>query len=113
MNPEIKVTPAHSSAPEPKSQPRSLTPDASLPSARPQQIIERLEAVIRQRDRLPIPTGTTGGLLLNALELTDHIRNRIRDKARTLLVAEEGLIEGWHVETQTIYRLCRDRGGQP
>jgi hypothetical protein len=108
MKPETKVTPKRSSAPEPEKHPRSSL-DLIPVSATPQQIIERLEAVITQLKRLPIPTGPTGGYLLDALELTDQIRDEIRAKARTLLVEQPDLIEGWHVETQTIYRLCRDK----
>jgi hypothetical protein len=113
MKPDTKVTPKpHSRTSEPKQELRPSDP--SLISANPQQVVQRLRNVIAQLDQLELdmPTGATGGALLNALELVDQIRDRIRDKARSVLVDGFEGIEGWHVETQTIHRLCKDKEGR-
>jgi hypothetical protein len=85
-------------------------PASSLASATPQQIIGRLENVVRQLDRLPLPVGETGAQLLEALELTDQLRDRIRDRIKQLLIESPGQIPGWKIQIAEIVKLVRDKG---
>jgi hypothetical protein len=74
-----------------------------------QQIIARLKAILNLVDTIPIPEGALGADLLEALELTDRVRDRIRARVKELLVAHPHLIAGWHVEQVLILKLCRDK----
>ena len=62
-----------------------------------QAAIERLQNVLADIDRLPLPIGPTGTAFLDCLELTDKIRDKVRSKARELLLKSPGMIPCWHV----------------
>jgi hypothetical protein len=82
--------------------PRSLKKitTAVIPPA--QLIVERLQHVLSDIDSLPLPTGKLGCRFLDALELCDKIREKVRQKARELLGKEPGIIPHWHAsETST------------
>jgi hypothetical protein len=74
---------------------------ASAPPA--QAIVERLQHVLADIDNLPLPTGKLGCQFLDALELLDKIREKVRQKARELLLKEPGIIPHWHV-SETVQR---------
>ena len=59
-----------------------------------QIVVERLRQVRTEIDRLPLPVGDLGCQFLDALELVDQIRTRVREKAKELLLKELGLIPG-------------------
>jgi hypothetical protein len=92
---------------------RSNSPDTSLISASPQQIVTRFRNTLSQLDRLPVLEGEPGALLLEALEYTDKIRDAIRARMREAIYESPGLVPGWRVEERTVLSLCRDKGGQP
>jgi len=83
-------------------------PELSALVPSPQQIIRRLEALAAQLDSLPLPKGQEGCQLLDALELVDQIRERIRAKARKLLSDSPKAIPHWRAETSTVRRLQRN-----
>jgi hypothetical protein len=59
--------------------------------------VERLQAILAEIDAMPMPIGQPACDLLDALELTDQLRTRIRDRAREMLVKEPDSIPGWTV----------------
>jgi hypothetical protein len=74
-----------------------------------QAVVERLRQVRTEIDRLPLPVGDLGCQFLDALELVDQIRTRVREKAKELLLKELGLIPGWKaVEGGPVRELSRD-----
>jgi hypothetical protein len=113
MRPENKATPKHSSAPEPNSRSRSLTAELSPTRSPHQAVIRRLQDALETVRREPIPPGVEGSALLDALALAEQIHNSVRDQAKDVLKLNPEAFPGWHVETQTIYRLCRDKEGRP
>jgi hypothetical protein len=73
-----------------------------------QAIVERLQNVLADIDRLPLPIGKIGCQFLDCLELTDKIRDKVRQKARDLLLKEPGMIPHWHVSEIPQRVLSRD-----
>ena len=73
-----------------------------------QVTIERLQNVLADIDRLPLPIGPTGTAFLDCLELTDKIRDKVRQKARELLLKEPGIIPHWHAAETSQRVLSRD-----
>ena len=68
-------------------------------------IVERLQRLLAELDRLPLPVGELGCQFLDCLELTDKIREKVRGKARELLLREPGgIIPHWHV-SETAQRV--------
>jgi hypothetical protein len=61
------------------------------------EIVQRLQYALAEIDRLPLPIGKLGCQFLDALELCDKIREKVRAKARELLLQEPGIIPCWHV----------------
>jgi hypothetical protein len=53
-----------------------------------QVVVARLRHVLTEIDRLPLPIGDLGCQFLDALELVDQIRTRVREKAKKLLLKE-------------------------
>ena len=90
--------------------PFSKQSDSSLALPEPQATIERLRRVLATVDRLSLPVGANGTALLDALELADQIRSKVREKARLLLLDKPGAIPGWYAETQW-RRQLRSRNG--
>lgn len=84
---------AHEAAPSRK----ILEVETTLKPPGPQAAVERLQNVLADIDRLPLPVGPVGTQFLDALELTDKIRDKVRQKARDLLLKEPGMIPHWHV----------------
>jgi hypothetical protein len=62
-----------------------------------QAVVERLQRVLAEIDRLPMPVGELGCQFLDAFELCDKIRDKVRQKGRELLLREPGIIPHWHV----------------
>jgi hypothetical protein len=83
-------------------------PDLTAISQTPQQIVDRLKRVLELIDRLPLPVGQPGCHLLDALDLGDKIRDRIREKARDVLVDRPGAIPHWTAEMRSRRILSRD-----
>ena len=73
-----------------------------------QAAIERLQNVLADIDRLPLPIGPTGTAFLDCLELTDKIRDKVRSKARELLLKSPGMIPCWHVSEVPQRVLSKD-----
>ena len=61
------------------------------------ETVQRLQYVLAEIDRLPLPAGSVGTAFLDALELCDKIREKVRQKARELLLESPGIIPGWSV----------------
>jgi hypothetical protein len=85
----------------PRQEVRQLSPE--------REIVQRLQYVLAEIDRLPLPTGRLGTQFLDCLELTDKIHEKARAKARALLMREPNALPGWRVhETGPVRELDRD-----
>jgi hypothetical protein len=73
-----------------------------------QVIVERLQHVLADIDRLPLPTGKLGCQFLDALELTDKIREKVRARAKELLLKAPTAIPNWHVNEIPMRTLSKD-----
>ena len=73
-----------------------------------QAVVERLQHLLADLDRLPLPIGPLGRQFLDALELCDKIRDKVRSKARELLLKSPGMIPCWHVSEVPQRVLSRD-----
>jgi hypothetical protein len=74
------------------------TASAAVPAPASNQegaTVERLRAVLAEIDAMPMPPGEPACLLLDALELTDQIRKRVRERAKVMLSKEPDSIPGW------------------
>jgi hypothetical protein len=111
MTPQKKV-PAKLPTPSGQQLTKGQSAELNFVPLSPQGLIERLEKIVGKVDSLPIPEGTTGAQLLEVLELTDRVRDRIRARVKELLVANPHLIPRWHVEQAVILKLCRDKEGE-
>jgi hypothetical protein len=91
-----------------REKPDKQQPESSL-LASPEQAVKRLQSVLADIDKLPLLVGEAGCLLLDGLELTDKIRERVRSKAKEVLAKEPGLIDNWSVSNGSPVReLSRD-----
>ena len=72
------------------------------------QLVQRLQYILAELSRLPLPIGELGCQLLDAVEYTDKIRIGARQKARELLLREPGIIPHWHVSETAQQRLSPD-----
>ena len=61
------------------------------------QLVQRLQYVLAEVDRLPLPVGELGCQFLDCLELCEAIRSKVRDRAKQLLLKSPGIIPCWHV----------------
>jgi hypothetical protein len=59
------------------------------------RVVENLRALLEQVDHLALPTGPLGRDFLDALEVLDQTRLKIRAKARELLLRDPGAIPNW------------------
>jgi hypothetical protein len=59
------------------------------------QVLERLKAVLAELGGWSMPIGEEGRAFLDALELTDQIREKARERAKEMLLKEPGIIPGW------------------
>jgi hypothetical protein len=82
--------------PATKTTARSTRQEQITKVAGAQAAIEGLQHVLAELDRLPLPVGKLGCQFLDALELCDKIREKVRQKARELLLKEPGIIPHWH-----------------
>jgi hypothetical protein len=57
-----------------------------------------LQAALAEVNTMSMPIGQPACDLLDALELVDKIRERVRTKAREMLVKEPGIIPGWEAK---------------
>ena len=62
-----------------------------------QELVERLEAVLVELERLPLPPGRAGSSLLDTFEIMDRARKRARTAAKAMLVKEPSALPGWRV----------------
>lgn len=60
-------------------------------------VIERLRTLLEQIDLVELPNGLVGRDFLDALELVDAIRIRMREKAKALLLDDPACLPGWKV----------------
>jgi len=75
----------------------------------PQEIVARLRRALKRVELLPLPEGEEGTALLDALELANQIRDKVRAKAREALLEEPGLIPHWSAhESAPVRELSRD-----
>jgi hypothetical protein len=65
-----------------------------------QAVVQKLEYLLAELDRLPLPIGKLGCQFLDALELCDQIRTKVREKAKELLLKKPGAIPGRRVSGQ-------------
>jgi hypothetical protein len=59
--------------------------------------MERLEAILVELDRLPLPPGRAGSSLLDVLEVLDRAKKAIRTAAKGMLVKSPNSLPGWTV----------------
>jgi hypothetical protein len=72
--------------------------DALLSPQEPcEELVERLEAVLVELERLPLPPGSAGSSLLDAFEIVDRARKRARTAAKAMLVKEPSALPGWRI----------------
>jgi hypothetical protein len=73
------------------------------------RVVENLRALPEQVDHLALPTGPLGRDFLDALEVLDQTRLKIRAKARELLLRDPGAIPNWTaVQGGTVRELSKD-----
>jgi hypothetical protein len=75
---------------------------ALLSHQEPQEVVEKLEAILLELGRLPLPASRVGAALLDALEGMDRIRRVVRAEAKTLLRKAPGALPGWRVSRGTV-----------
>ena len=90
---------------------QSLQAAQQLKVAKPnseRQVVEHLQAVLADIDRLPLLTGALGCQALDCFELVAKIREKYRDKARALLLEQPGAITNWHASETPQRVLSKD-----
>jgi hypothetical protein len=60
-------------------------------------IVERLESVLAELQRLPLLAGRDGSALLDTLEATERVRQMIRTRAKARLSKEPDALPGWMI----------------
>jgi hypothetical protein len=65
----------------------------------PQNVVERLEAIIAELQRLELPAGDVGSSLLDILEILEGIRAKTRIRAKALLSKAPAALPGWAVSS--------------
>ena len=68
-------------------------------AASSQDIVERLEAIIAELQRLELPAGDVGSSLLDILEILEGIRAKTRIRAKALLSKAPAALPGWSVSS--------------
>ena len=68
-------------------------------AASSQDIVERLEAIIAELQRLELPAGDIGSSLLDILEILEGIRAKTRIRAKALLSKAPAALPGWSVSS--------------
>ena len=61
------------------------------------KVVERLEGVLADLQRSPLPAGRVGASLLDVLEILDVIRAKTRINAKALLVKAPKALPGWSI----------------
>jgi hypothetical protein len=88
---------------------KGATSAAKLSKITPQrEIVQHLQRVLAEVDRLPVLTGELGCQALDCFELVDKIRTRYREKARKLLLEHPGAITNWHCSEHPQRVLSKD-----
>ena len=68
-----------------------------------------MQILLSELDKLSVPIGDDGARLLDALELTDKIREKVRERAKEILLQEPGAIPGWRAqESRPARELIQD-----
>jgi hypothetical protein len=62
-------------------------------------IVERLEVIIAELQRLELPAGDIGSSLLDILEILEGIRAKTRIRAKALLSKAPAALPGWSVSS--------------
>jgi hypothetical protein len=62
-----------------------------------EEVVERLEEILLEIGRLPLPPGSAGSSLLDTFEIMDRARKRARTAAKAMLVKEPSALPGWRV----------------
>ena len=83
------------------------------------QIIERLQVLLAEIDRLDLPVGQLGCEFLDALKIVERVSEKVFAKTRELLKREPTAIPNWHIsetaqrvlsrDTQAVFRALSDR----
>jgi hypothetical protein len=88
---------------------KGATSAAKLTKITPErEIVQRLQYVLAEIDRLPLLTGSLGCQALDCFELVDKIRARYRERARKLLLEQPGAIPNWHCSETPQRVLSKD-----
>ena len=74
------------------------------------KVVERLESVLVDLQRLPLPAGRIGASLLNVLEILEGIRAKTRGHAKALLCKSPGVLPGWSVTSKNPHGKRRAAG---
>jgi hypothetical protein len=75
----------------------------------PEKVVTRLRGILADMDQMQLPIGTTGTAFLDALELVDGIRMKVREKAKQLLLKQPDALPGWRAsEGVPVRELSRD-----
>jgi hypothetical protein len=70
---------------------------ALLSQEAPKDVVERLESILLEIERLPLPVGKIGAAFLDMLEVMGRVRKRVRNEAKALLRKAPGALPGWRV----------------
>src|SRR6516164_9904122 len=62
------------------------------------EVVSRLQKLLEELDGLPIPTGSAGTALLESLDLILEIREKVRQRAKEVLLEDSTAIPGWRVQ---------------
>jgi hypothetical protein len=62
-----------------------------------EEVVERLEAILLELERLPLPASKVGAALLDTLESADRVRRALRAQAKAILARMPGALPGWRV----------------
>ena len=63
------------------------------------KVVERLDAIIAELQRLELPAGDVGSSLLDILEILEGIRAKTRIRAKALLSKAPAALPGWSVSS--------------
>jgi hypothetical protein len=63
----------------------------------PKDVVERLEAVLAELERLRLPSGMDGSSLLDVLEAMEQERQTMRTRAKALLSHSPAALPGWRL----------------
>jgi hypothetical protein len=74
------------------------------------EVVQSLRHILVKLDQLALPTGKVGADFLDALEVTDKIRTKARDKAKELLLnGDPNALPGWYaIKVYPMREIAKD-----